>query len=174
MNHPLHPLLVHLPVGLWTTSVLFDIFYMANHNPQVATASFYCMVVGIAGGLLAIPAGLADYVDIAPKTVAKRLATAHMLLNFAVTGLFMINALSRYHLSQGAPLFVSTSQLILSLLSIVLLAVSGYVGGLLVFEFGIGQRSVDHKNGFSSAASDVNTYSTSTSPAKASDHKKVA
>jgi uncharacterized membrane protein len=140
MNHPLHPLLVHLPVGLWVASVVFDIAFMANHNPTVAAASFYCICIGLIGAFLALPTGFAEYLNIASKSTPKRLATAHMILNLAITGLFVINALSRYNINRGVPSLITGGQLTLSLLSILLLGVSGYLGGLLVFEFGIGYR----------------------------------
>jgi len=141
MNHPLHPLLVHLPIGLWVGSVIFDIAFMANHQPTVAGASFFCILVGVIGAIIAAPAGLADYFTVPSNTVPKRLATAHMLLNFAIIGIYSINLFTRYRMLDGVPTEVTGGQLFLSLLSIVLLGVSGYLGGLLVFEYGIGFRS---------------------------------
>jgi uncharacterized membrane protein len=140
MNHPLHPLLVHLPIGLWVGSVIFDITFMANHNPTLAGASFFCILIGIIGAIIAVPAGLADYLSISSNSVPKRLATAHMLLNFAIIGVYTINLISRYKMLDGVPVAVSGGQLFLSMLSVVLLGVSGYLGGLLVFEYGIGFR----------------------------------
>jgi len=140
MNHPLHPLLVHLPIGLWVGSVIFDITYMANHNPTIAGASFFCILIGIVGAIIAVPTGLADYLSIASNSVPKRLATSHMLLNLAIIGIYTINLISRYKMLDGVPVTVSGGQLFLSMLSIILLGVSGYLGGLLVFEYGIGFR----------------------------------
>jgi uncharacterized membrane protein len=141
MNHPLHPLLVHLPIGLWVGSVIFDIAFMANHQPTVAGASFFCILVGVIAAIIAAPAGLADYFTVPSNTVPKRLATVHMLLNFAIIGIYSINLFTRYRMLSGVPTEVTGGQLFLSLLSIVLLGVSGYLGGLLVFEYGIGFRS---------------------------------
>ena len=149
MNHPLHPLLVHLPIGLWVGSVIFDITFMANHNPTIAGTSFFCMLVGVIGAIIAAPAGLADYFTVPANTIPKRLATAHMLLNLAITGIYSINLFTRYRMLSGVPTEVTGGQLFLSLLSIVLLGVSGYLGGLLVFEYGVGfrpnERGVDAK-----------------------------
>jgi uncharacterized membrane protein len=140
INHPLHPIFVHLPVGLWVTSLILDIVYMANHQSIFAQTSFYCILIGLIGASLAIPTGFADYLSIRSKTVAKRLATAHMLLNIAVFGLFFYNIISRYALSDQVPMQVTGMQLGLSILCVLLLGVSGYLGGLLVFEYAIGYR----------------------------------
>ena len=35
-NHPIHPMLVHLPVGLWVTSLILDILYLVNANSSFA------------------------------------------------------------------------------------------------------------------------------------------
>jgi uncharacterized membrane protein len=146
MNHPLHPLLVHLPIGLWVGSVIFDITFMANHNPTLAGASFFCILVGIIGSLLALPAGLADYLSISSNSVPKRLATSHMLLSVVIIGVYSINLISRYKMLDGVPVAVSGGQLFLSMLSVLLLGVSGYLGGLLVFEYGIGFRPSEASN----------------------------
>lgn len=140
IRHPLHPMLVHLPIGLWVGSVIFDITFMAGHNPTVAAASFFCISIGILGAILALPSGLAEYFSISSNSVPKRLATTHMLLNIGIIAVYSINLLSRYKMLDGVPSAVTGGQLILSLFSIALLGVSGYLGGLLVFEYGVGLR----------------------------------
>jgi uncharacterized membrane protein len=146
MNHPLHPILVHLPIGMWVGSVIFDITYIAKHQPTLAGASFFCILIGIAGALLAAPTGLAEYLGIPSNTVPKRLATSHMVLNLATVGLFSINLISRFTMNHGVPTAVTGGQFILSLISIVILGVSGYLGGLLVFEYGIGFRPSERES----------------------------
>lgn len=138
MNHPLHPLLVHLPMGLWVASFVFDIVFMANGNSLIASTSFYCMLFGLMGAALAVGPGLADYFEIPKDTAPKRLVTLHLTFNVIVTVLFVINLFSRYGLEGEAPSIVTRGQFILSLFSILLLGVSGYLGGLLVYDHGVG------------------------------------
>ena len=33
-GHPIHPMLVTLPIGLWVTSFAFDIWFYFNRNPS--------------------------------------------------------------------------------------------------------------------------------------------
>lgn len=141
MNHPLHPLLVHLPVGLWVASVIFDLVYLMNGTPEFATASYYCIGAGIVGALLAAPAGFAEYVDIPKESHPRQIARTHMVLNLVVVGLFVIDFLIRRGATDGgAPRSVTAGPFVLSVLAVALLSISGYLGGLMTFEFGIGHR----------------------------------
>jgi uncharacterized membrane protein len=140
MNHPLHPILVHLPVGLWTASFIFDIAYLFGANASLAAAAYYCMLVGLIAACLAIPTGLAEYIEIPQRTTAKRLAVGHLLLNLVVTALYVINLFARHAMFGAVPIAVSRGQLILSFFSLLILGVSGYLGGLLVYEHGVGFR----------------------------------
>jgi uncharacterized membrane protein len=140
---PLHPILVHLPIGCWIAALILDLTFMANHNPFVAASSFSCILLGLIGALIAAPVGLMDYAEINPKLIAKKLATTHLVLNLIVIALYAMNLFSRYQQNHGFPTEVSGTQLSLSIISVVILAVSGYVGGLLVFEFGIGLENHD-------------------------------
>ncbi|MGZ3707741.1 MAG: DUF2231 domain-containing protein [Bdellovibrionota bacterium] len=135
MRHPLHPLLVHLPVGLWICSLIMDIVFLTSGSASWATASFYTMGIGLAGVVLAVPAGLADYLDIPSNTRVKQIATTHMLMNFGVFALYVANLILR----MGSQI-VTGPELLISLASVALLGVSGYFGGLLVYQYGIGHR----------------------------------
>lgn len=138
MKHPLHPLLVHLPVGLWVTALVSDIVFMANGSSAFAILSYYTILFGLIGAALAIPAGFAEYASIPRKTHPKRIATAHMLMNAAITVLFLANFLWRRNLEEGLPSVITRGQFFLTLFSDVLLTISGYLGGLLVYDHGIG------------------------------------
>src|SRR5437667_9812970 len=65
LGHPLHPALVHVPLGSFTAALLFDVLSRVGvgGNAMVQT-SFYCIAVGVIVALLAAPAGLADWLDI--------------------------------------------------------------------------------------------------------------
>jgi uncharacterized membrane protein len=140
---PLHPILVHLPIGCWIAALILDLTFMANHNPLVAASSFSCILLGLIGALIAAPVGLMDYAEINPHLLAKKLATTHLVLNMVVFTFYAMNLLSRYLQNRGFPTEVTGIELSLSIFSILILAVSGYIGGLLVFEFGIGLENHD-------------------------------
>lgn len=141
MKHPLHPMLVHLPIGLWLASLIFDIVYMNTQVSNFALASYYCIAAGIIGALLAAPAGFAELLSIPDSTRPRRIALLHMTLNLVVVGLYVVNFFARRNLGDGgAPMVVPTALFLLSLASTVMLGISGYLGGMLVYQYGIGFR----------------------------------
>lgn len=140
MKHPLHPILVHLPIGLWLASFIFDIIYLGGGQSGFATASFYSIGIGCIGALLAAGAGVAEYTSIAPSTRAKRTATIHMALNLVVVALYAVNFLIRVTAFPTPGSGVTIPQFVLSLVSMGILGVSGFLGGMLVYEHGIGFR----------------------------------
>jgi uncharacterized membrane protein len=138
MNHPFHPMLVHLPVGLWIVSFIFDICFLSSANGVFAQASWYCMLIGLIGAVLAAVTGFAEYIDIPRNSLPRRVATSHMVINLVVTVLFLVNLLFRHHMAGAVPTLVTRGQFFLSLFSVFLFSISGYLGGLLVYNYGIG------------------------------------
>lgn len=143
LKHPLHPILVHLPVGLWIFSLVLDGIYFYAQDRTFAAASLYCMAGGLVGSLIAFPTGLAEYLDIPLKTLPRRIATFHFLLNGTLFFLYLFNFISRRVSLDQTSDFISPLQLSISILGVVLLAISGYLGGRLVFYYGVGYRPQD-------------------------------
>ncbi len=136
LRHPIHPMLVHFPIGLFVLSLLLDLASRAFANaPSLVRDSFYAMLLGVITALIAAVPGLVDYTDIRSDHPAKRTATAHMILNLIVVALYGINLGVRS--SSLADLRISLLPLVLSLVGIALLSVSGYLGGRLVYDDGI-------------------------------------
>lgn len=128
-GHPIHPMLVPIPIGLFVFSLVADIAtltgWAASAWPAVA---LYCMGGGIVGALLAAVFGFLDYRTLTePRT--KDVATAHMLINLAVVGLYVVNFALRWN-SQGSGGLLTFG---LSVLAILMLLVSGWLGGELVY-----------------------------------------
>src|SRR5947207_11410512 len=98
LGHPLHPALVHIPVGLFPTALLCDILSKSGigGNMLVETA-FYSIVLGLIVSLLAAPAGLADWLDIKSGRPAYKIGLWHMGLNLVVVLLFAINLALRWN-----------------------------------------------------------------------------
>jgi uncharacterized membrane protein len=141
LNHPLHPFLVHLPVGLWVTSLIFDIIALASGSPPFAGASFWMMIFGAGFALLAAIPGLIDYLSLDLSREARRLATYHMILNLSIVGIFIADILWRFSLFERTPTimyFVPTGPFILSIIAVLMLAVSGWLGGQLVYHHHLG------------------------------------
>jgi uncharacterized membrane protein len=133
-RHPIHPMLIVFPIALWVFSLICDIVYHAgSHNVFWKSVAFYSMVGGTVGALLAAIPGFIDYLSLTEKRT-KRLATTHMVINLFVVVLFIFNLGIRYNASPDGEFFAVT----ISLVAIGLVCVSGWLGGSLVYEHGVG------------------------------------
>jgi uncharacterized membrane protein len=131
-GHPLHPMLVTIPIGCWLFSFACDLLYLATGNTQPwAVVAYYTIVGGIAGAAAAGVPGLVDLLSL-PSGPAKNTAIAHMTINLTVLGLYVVNAAMRYHVPQ----FLSY-EIALSGVCLILLAVSGWLGGKMVYVYGV-------------------------------------
>ena len=78
-NHPLHPMLVALPIGLWTFAFVCDVASFMGRGEPWSTVGTYAIAGGIIGALLAAVPGFIDYLSIDEKEM-KNIATTHLLL----------------------------------------------------------------------------------------------
>ncbi len=128
-NHPVHPMLIPLPIGLWIFSLVSDIIYLAGGNPAWAVASWYTMAGGIIGAVVAALPGVLDYLAMAPSPT-KTIATRHMLLNVIALVLYIIN----FFVRRGS---VGAGTFILSIIGVLLIVASGWLGGHMVYVHGM-------------------------------------
>jgi uncharacterized membrane protein len=137
-GHPFHPILVTIPIGAWVCSLVFDIATKVNSagSKSFVDASYWLIGIGIVGALLAAVFGLMDLTRIPRRTRAMRFGLAHMLLNLTVVGLFVGDFLWR-HNSYYEDAKVMTGPLVLSAVALGLLLVSGWIGGMLAYRFGV-------------------------------------
>ena len=136
-GHPVHPALVHFPIGLFVLSLALDIAsYLELTTNDLLGASRYTIGIGLLMGLLAAAAGLADRSDIRRDHPAWKTVNVHMLLNLTALGLFAINFFLRLGQSDSAG--ASWVYLLLSLVGVGVILVSGYLGGIMVYDDGIG------------------------------------
>lgn len=133
-GHPIHAMLVPIPIGLFVFSFIADLAVRSGWAGDAWPAvAFYCIGGGIVGALLAALFGLIDLLSLNDPR-AKRVGIAHMVINLGVVGLFFVNFLMRWQdlNPEGAPFALSA-------LAILLLLASGWLGGHMVFVHGVGQ-----------------------------------
>ena len=134
LGHAAHQILVPFPLGLLTTAAVFDIIYLFTHKPGIATASFYMILAGIIGGLLAAAFGLVDYFAIPQGTRARRIGFLHGVGNVVMVGIFLISWLLRLgYIAEPRGIAI-----VLSILGAGLGGVTGWLGGELVDRLGVG------------------------------------
>lgn len=145
MAHPLHPALVHFPIGFWTASLVFDILSVLRVETVTANyfvmMSWYCILFGVIAALPTAITGVAEFVTIPRSTKAQVLALGHMTLNVLLLAAYIV----QLSLRNTDALQVSTPALLANGFSFVMLGVSGYLGGKLAYEYRIGSRTADDR-----------------------------
>lgn len=131
-KHPIHPMLIVFPIALFIFSFIADIIYVMAWGRSIwYDIALYTMAGGIIGALLAAMPGFIDYLSITEPR-AKRTATAHMVINLIVVAIF---ALSLYlHISYPPGEYLP---IVLSGIGVFLMAISGWLGGELVYVMGV-------------------------------------
>ena len=137
LGHPLHPILVHVPTALWPAALIFDILsrFGVGGNAMVRTST-YAILVGLVIAVAAVPPGIADWSGIKRDRPAWKIGLVHMILNVGVIILWTVNLILRWGSVADAEA-VGTIPLLLSAAATLVLLVSGYLGGRLVYDYGI-------------------------------------
>jgi uncharacterized membrane protein len=137
LGHPLHPILVHVPMAMWPGALIFDLLSQRNIGGNACVRlSFYAIFFGLAASLLAALTGLIDWTGIKKEKPAWKIGLYHMALNLVVIVLFAINLGLRWPTFRDATK-VAATPLLLSAIGTALLIGSAYLGGTMVYEYGI-------------------------------------
>ena len=131
-RHPIHPMLVGIPIGLWVFSLVSDVVHAFGGAPVWRDVAFYTMAGGIVGAVLAAIPGFVDYLGLRDPR-ARRLAQTHMVMNLVIVALFVVDLWLRTWMSPD-----SRIPLTLSVIGVALLGISGWLGGEMVFVLGVG------------------------------------
>jgi uncharacterized membrane protein len=136
-GHPFHPMLVAVPIGCWIASLVFDIASHIVDRPGFLTqASEWLIALGVLGALAAATFGLMDLLAIPRGTRAFLTGRIHAGLNLAVTVSYAANFAWR-HGSYTKGDAVSGGPLLLSVVSLLVLSASGWLGGKLAYHYGV-------------------------------------
>jgi uncharacterized membrane protein len=135
-GHPLHPILVTVPIGAWVASLVFDLASHVVADPGfLARGSLWLIGLGVVGALVAALVGFLDLLAIPPGTPAFRTGLVHAGLNLVVSGGYLGGFLWRR--TGDLSTSVGWGLLVLSAACLAALTVSGYLGGMLAYRYGV-------------------------------------
>jgi uncharacterized membrane protein len=146
-GHPIHPMLIVLPLGLLATAVLMDIVYLATGDGVFAEVAFWNITVGVIGGLLAAVFGLIDWLAIPRGTRARRLGAWHGGGNVAIVLLFIVSWLLRVPNHAYAP---DILPFVPALVGVLAALITAWLGGELVYRLRV---AVDDDAGLDASSS---------------------
>jgi uncharacterized membrane protein len=137
-GHPVHPALVHFPIALLLSATIADVGWVTGITSNTQFAAVL-MAGGLAAGLLAMGAGMVDLIKLDEAVVPH--AIRHMsVVGLAWLGYGIALYLRRDSLSNNVA--IDTPTVAVSIVSALLLALGGWLGGRLVYTFGAGVEAV--------------------------------
>ena len=138
-GHPIHPMLVPVPIACFVGTLITDITYALTANMQWANFSAWLLAVGLVVSIFVVIAGLADFLG-DRRIRALRPAWIHGLGNALALALAIVNAFVH---SRDAYTSVVPLGLTLSVLVVAILVVTGWNGWEMVYRHGVGVRPED-------------------------------
>lgn len=137
-DHPVHPMLIELPLGLLPFSLMMDLLHLVTRKKSFADAAYYSLIGGYLGACASGLAGGADYFTIPPNQPAKKVANMHATLNIAGMGLYSLNLLMRRCRERRSSLLTT----VMSMVGVTGLLISGWFGGHMVYEYGVRVKGI--------------------------------
>jgi uncharacterized membrane protein len=133
-KHPIHPMLIPVPIVCFIGALVTDIAYASTAEMMWADFSSWLLAVGFIGGVLAAIAGLIDFLG---NRLIREQAPAwpHLIGNLVVLVLAFLNNLIH---TRDAYTSVMPTGLILSILTVLVLPVTAWLGREMVYRYGAG------------------------------------
>jgi uncharacterized membrane protein len=134
-GHPVHPMLIVFPLGLFVTATIFDLVRIISDNPTFGQVGYWNIAIGLIGAALAAITGLLDWTAIPAGTRAKRIGLLHGGANTAVFLLFLISWLVRMDNTDHV---AGTGTFVVEIVAIAISGGAAWLGGELVDRLGVG------------------------------------
>ena len=138
-GHPLHPMLVPLPIGLLTAATVSDVAGMLSGDRFWARASRWLLRGALLSGATAGVLGATDFLTIGKARGSTGIA--HAAGNATILGLSAASLAIRRGDRDRVPLAAAA----ISGMAAMLLLVTGWLGGELSYRHGIGVLPVDER-----------------------------
>ena len=133
-RHPIHPMLVPIPIACFIGALLTDITYYVTAEMMWADFSCWLLAAGFVFGVLAAVAGLTDFLG-NRRIRMQAPAWPHLIGNLLVLVLSFFNNLVH---TRDAWTSVVPTGLVLSALTVLILPVTGWLGWSMVYRHKVG------------------------------------
>lgn len=126
----IHPLVVHFPVALWLTSLLFDLMAWRREDIAYRRTAYWLVGLGLLGATASIVFGWVDLIGYERGGVEPAFVRRHWFHSvpaYAASVLYLGNFLWRWRSRNR----LSGGLILLSALGAILIALAGFLGGQL-------------------------------------------
>lgn len=134
LGHPVHPLLIVLPIGTWVSAALLDL--LGGRAGRAAADRL--VAAGVVSTLPAAATGLSDWLD--TQDAERRVGLVHATGNTVALGLQLVSLRARRRGRRG-------TGVALSLAANALVGITGYLGGHLSYSQGVGVDTTAFRTG---------------------------
>ena len=128
-GHPMHPLLITIPIGFFVATFLFDLLFWFTRDQTFATGALWLLGGGLVGAALAAVTGLIDFTGDS-RIRAQSDAWQHAIGNVIMVLVQLFSFYQRYRYGAAAVVPLGLS---LSLLAVLIMLFTGWKGGEMVF-----------------------------------------
>lgn len=127
-GHPMHPVMVQIPIGAWTSAAVLDLI------PGMNAASTVLVGMGVAAAIPAASAGEVDWTELHEQQ--KRVGVVHAAANIVGTSLYTLSLVQRLR-GHG------TSGKVLSFIGLGIVSAGGFLGGHLSYRQAAGANHTE-------------------------------
>lgn len=138
LGHPVHPAIVSVPLGAWTSTMLLDSLWLMADQPDLARGADITLMLGLAGAGVSAVTGFTDWSE--TDATDRRVGVVHGLLNAGITVMNIVSCGLRFSGKRRAGIALSGAGYALSLFS-------AYLGSELSFAKGVGVNHVAWEGG---------------------------
>ncbi|MFZ5862467.1 MAG: DUF2231 domain-containing protein [Nitrospirota bacterium] len=136
MTHPLHPIIVHFPIALLITAIVLGALELVLKRDALREAATWLLGFGFMGGLVAAATGILAEEAAEEGGVPEGAIETHESLAFAALAVFALLIVIRW--LQRKRSIPNSVFLAIGVIGVVLIALTGYFGGDLVYRYGAG------------------------------------
>lgn len=135
-GHPIHPMLVPIPIGAWVASLVFDIASRLVDDPDfLVRGAYWLIAMGVVAALLAAVFGIMDLLAIPRGTRPFKVGLVHMSMNVTLVAVFAASFFAR--INQPTSEATDVWLVAVSAVAILALLVSGILGGRMSYHYGV-------------------------------------
>lgn len=132
-GHPIHPMLVPLPIGFMVAAFASDLIHYMNGDPFWARFAYWLLLGTLVSGALAALVGIVDLMSLR-RARTMGLAWAHAIGNVIALALVLVNFRIRMDQPELPPV---PQGLLLSTVIVAMMVITGWAGGEMTFRHGL-------------------------------------